>query len=292
MTNHTANYIGFSSSLQDNARKTGNKGVWSLKEQFFNKCRNTWLGNYIFGRLLNTNGVDTFISGSDGYRYQVHTFNGPGSFVVDSISGGVDVYLEVVGGGGNGGSSWPGGSSSGGGGGAGGAFFGKYTHTSTGPISVSVGGAGQGSSVSSNGVTRVSCGGGGNGGGGTYQGNNFPAGGSGGSVSVHPSVTTFISASIPGNPGGPWPNRPAPGEQQGGSAYNGLAAAPALPNAGLRIGLNTSTNIIFPSPPNITSRGRGGTGRPGGSGGPSGGVGVGGTVRLFYRLDNLNPQNN
>jgi len=287
MTNHTANYIGFSSSLQDNARKTGNKGVWSLKEQFFNICRNTWLGNYIFGR----GGNETFVSGTDGYRYKIHTFNSPGTFTVDSITGDVDVYFEITGGGGSGGSSVPGGSSSGGGGGAGGAFFGKYTHTTPSPISITIGGAGGASNLISDGITRVTCNGGGNGGNGTYQGNNFPAGGSGGSVTVHPTVTTFISTSIGGNPGGPWPGRPAAGEQMGGNAYDGLAAYPALPNAGLRIGLNTSTNILFPSPPLITSRGSGGGGSPGGSGG-GGGVGIGGTVRLFYRLDNLNPQNN
>jgi hypothetical protein len=287
MTKFTANYIGFSSSLSDDTRKTGNKGIWSLSQQFFYNVRNNWLGSFISAR----GGTETFLTGNDGVSYKMHTYTSPGPFNIISASGTVEVYIEAVGGGGAGGGAY-GAISAGGSGGAGGGVYAKWDVTTASPFTISVGDAGtpqpgpstRGSPGGPGGPTSIigpgsqtimNCGGGGGGGGGGGYGAPVAGGGAGGGVSVGPEVTTSIEVtSRSGTP----------------AALGSGSGAPPAFNVVNGVGINTSSNLLYPVPSPITQLSRGGG--AGQSSGANGSPGTAGHLRIFYRTDSIDPQNN
>lgn len=273
MTNHIANYIGFSTSSDDNLVKTGNRGVWSIRDHFYNVTRNSWLGNYI----LASGGTESDVVGNDGKIYRLHTYTSPGTFNITKANGPVDVYIEAVAGGGGGAGAY-GAVGSGGGGGSGRGIYAVYNSTNiTGSFTATVGtpgtaggsaaGGGAGGPTNITGpITIINCGGGGGGAAGPAV-NLAGSGGAGGSLSVHPSVSVFISTS------------------RSGAVTAGASPSFQVVNG---VGVNTSSNLLFPVSPTITPRSAGGSGG-GGSGAP-GTAGGAGHLRIFYELINISPQ--
>jgi len=287
MSNRIANYIGFSTFLEQDG---GNKGVWNISNQFYFKEKTEWGP----GGIKATGGTTLdYIEGSIVYR--AHTFTSPGSLEITKIGDFGDTidYLVVGGGGG-------GGSGRGGGGGAGGLRTGSSYPMSVGITTVSIGAGGAvnstgtysnfGSITASGGGRGGSSAGlpyaggpGGSGGGGASQGGNQP-GGSGNIGGYSPPE---------GNPGGSAVDTP-PVSGCGGGGGAGGAGGNATPSSRGAPGPGVPSSISGTS---ITYAGGGqgggalqggspfGSANSGGGGGGNGGSGNSGVVIIRYRLE-------
>ena len=243
-------------------------------------------------RLLATNtptasgGTTTTVT-EGGFDYRVHTFTSSGTLQV-TIPTFVDAQILVVAGGGNGGGS----SVGGGGGGGGGMMFGNYPLSAI-TYTVTVGGAGANSSITSSGLNIYTVGGGaggssGPGGAGGSGGGGRGDGGGGGGATTQFSTYGYGFGNVGGSTG-------TGGTASGGGGAGGTATGGYSSTGG--VGRSwPGNNVVYARggngawggdgighSPEAANTGNGGGGADG-PGGPGAGAGGSGIVIFKYRI--------
>ena len=243
-------------------------------------------------RLLATNtptasgGTITTVT-EGGFNYRVHTFTASGTLQV-TIPTFVDAQVLVVAGGGNGGGS----SVGGGGGGGGGMMFGDYPLSAI-TYTVTVGGAGANSSITSSGLNIYTVGGGaggssGPGGAGGSGGGGRGDGGGGGGATTQFSTYGYGYGNVGGSTG-------TGGTASGGGGAGGTATGGYSSTGG--VGRSwPGNNVVYARggngawggdgighSPEAANTGNGGGGADG-PGGPGAGAGGSGIVIFKYRI--------
>jgi len=259
---------------------TGTPGVWSLDEAYQAARDNKWPS---INHVISAPGSSATTITSGGKTYKVHSFTAPGSIVVTALGYGVPntlEYLVVAGGGSGNWATFPvygAFEGAGGGGGAGGMRTGSVT-LAAGTFPVTVGAAGNPSTLSASPAPVVSTRGGP---GGAYPGTNpgTPGGsGGGGGSTPGPTVPGGSGTSGQGYPGGSGDSPNTTGSGGGGGAGGAGQAYNAGKNGGP--GANSSitgTSTLYAvggggynASPRSPAYGSGGTSRPGQTTGQSG----------------------